>query len=109
MSGKHTPGPWETRAGAVVHPWYGDKVVTIATVNGRLECHEDRTCSLDEAAANARLIAAAPDMAKTLQDAEHQFCAILEHGALRVPDCDAPKLRAMIREIRAALTKAGVL
>ena len=53
---KHTPGPWIVQ---------GD---TYVTVNNLIiaHCKQDGHSSLDEAMANARLIASAPDLLATL-------------------------------------------
>lgn len=101
--GKHTSGPWEIlglnrgpHAGtiAITLPGYGISLTgstLIASVCGKA----------DEQEANARLIAAAPDMADALKeliiaaDPETNMSMIVLKDALSVA--------------RAALTKAGVL
>lgn len=101
MSG-YTKGTWEARGGMIVKQWYGEKVITIATVNDHPEHHEDRWCAAEEADANARLIAAAPDMAEALR-------TILSHpetcSCANLAQCDAEIDRAASE----ALQKAGVL
>ncbi len=61
MEAKHTPGPWEPEAGVARGAW-------IQGSNGNwaaLACGETD----EEARANARLIAAAPDLYEALQQA----------------------------------------
>lgn len=57
MTDKHTPGPWDVQ---------GD---TYVTVNSLIiaHCKQAGRTSLDEAMANARLIAAAPDLLAALE------------------------------------------
>ena len=63
----HTPGPWEADSTAVLtsHPPY----LTVADCS-----HRGHTLATEEA--NARLIAAAPDMLEVLEEmlAEHPGC-----------------------------------
>lgn len=80
---KHTPGPWVLDGEA----W----VVTVATKR-YITC-EGRNA--EEAEANARLIAAAPEMLEALQEAYRVL-------SLRNLDCDVKALTIA----RAALTKA---
>lgn len=88
----HTPGPWtaheETkyRRAEVTHNERGDP---IAEVFGP---------SADQRQANARLIAAAPEMLTALRDAEN-WLGELDAG----PDTGA---QALIAELRAAIAKA---
>ena len=61
---KHTPGPWRTFNVADVFPDDGD------TEGGRqiADCAVGELIGFHEAAANARLIAAAPDLLEALKD-----------------------------------------
>jgi hypothetical protein len=66
----HTQKPWRWVEGtdAIDVDWNG-KSWTIATVgNCRLGWHEDKNCEGREAGANARLIAAAPDLLQELRN-----------------------------------------
>ena len=62
----HTPGPWIAVGGWVEHP--DDNVADICTCDIELMGQERLGRSSDETAANARLIAAAPEMLETLVD-----------------------------------------
>jgi hypothetical protein len=67
---KHTSSPWNWTEGSpsITRTWNGTKR-TIATVGmGTLCWHEDPTCAAREAGANARLIAAAPELLQTLEN-----------------------------------------
>ena len=59
---KHTSGPWRANSAMqVVRGWnYSDHVV--ATVSAQLLWHENRNKEQEEVDANARLIAAAPEL-----------------------------------------------
>lgn len=86
MSGKHTPGPWHIEGGTKI--WAGDELVAGAAVMRMPH------------AANAALIAAAPDLARALAD--------LLADALSMGLDDSPVSGSLI-EARKALRKAGVL
>jgi hypothetical protein len=79
MSGaQHTPGPWKAVGweGLCVNapdPIKGECTITLAA--GR------HGSSIAELSANARLIAAAPDMHEALHIAHNQMCALLGAGA----------------------------
>ena len=64
---QHTPGPWEIYTGKKLEYWRGDGT-EIMGPDGRVA---DSYCNslrrLDECQANARLIAAAPDLLETLR------------------------------------------
>lgn len=64
----HTPGPWGTDDGAEVWPMQGDtSFVTLARVTGPWD-NSQWYGSVEEARANGRLIAAAPEMLLMLVD-----------------------------------------
>ncbi len=64
----HTPGPWGTEDGAEVWPMEGPtSFVTLARVTGPW-CDSQWYGSVEEARANGRLIAAAPELAASLRD-----------------------------------------
>lgn len=86
---QHTPGPWEVQVtGAVARRRAADRWQEICTVEGA-----DRDYGTPEGKANARLIAAAPDMIVALLEAER---------ALMSPSIDEFSLVV----VRAAITKA---
>lgn len=90
----HTPGPWfvsRLMATRVVSEVAPDDRILVAT------CDPVKGKQTDaEAEANARLIAASPDMARSLQRC---LAALAANGA---PNCEAAK------EAKAALEKAGI-
>lgn len=63
MSIKHTVGPWHTSAGIIIAP----NLAAIATIPTGAGCVRCAAASADEAHANARLIAAAPELLEALQ------------------------------------------
>lgn len=66
---EHTPGPWnwDEGQGVITKEWNGFPW-HVATVDmSELGWHEDDRCKSRENGANARLIAAAPDMLEALE------------------------------------------
>jgi hypothetical protein len=90
MEAGHTPGPWTAQASQ----WRGTLCVMAPTgwVCGELFNADDITFA--EANANARLIAAAPDLLDALQMAKH---IVLAEGTREQAD-----------QVFAALEKAGI-
>lgn len=87
----HTPGPWtlDPIAGAAGNCYiYSD--ADHGALIAKVDCRE---CGADQAAANARLIAAAPDLAEAI------LFALANDSGLSDASCD---------KMRAARTKAGV-
>lgn len=82
MEGKHTPGPWEAEFGVAynVRAPHGGIIAQISRQRGRFAAQG--YIDSEESAANARLIAAAPDLLeaceKTLEmiDAHREITAI---------------------------------
>lgn len=68
MSG-HTPGPWIWKDGqaSITRSWNGADHQVAAVDYKKLAWHEDSNCAGRESGANARLIAAAPDMLAALE------------------------------------------
>lgn len=109
---KHTPGPWRaTNFSSVVgcpitaQPDKTKNTVVIAGVHGA--AGDDYRAEVE---ANARLIAAAPDMAEALRKAAAQFRLYERlHAAKGTPDGNekARTNAVMAAECEAALTKAG--
>lgn len=87
---KYTPGPWDNHpdeSDPAMHRIKSDDYGTIAVV------HEDRvvateTGRLDELAANARLIAAAPEMLRALHLARKIFVLWVDEGHVAVRRID---------------------
>ena len=93
---KHTPGPWEVR-----------KVKDVTEVVGYLLPNAPQLifdpCRMDEA--NARLIAAAPEMYELLSALDD-----LEEGCLDFVDCDKGHVIGLVkdaRRIKAAIDGEG--
>jgi hypothetical protein len=94
---KHTPGPWKY-ALAVVNNAPNIYVVT----TGKWGAANIAQCSEDSGEANARLIAAAPDLLAAL-DALYSYC----HG--NVPffgDAEDREQRAVVDQVEAAIARA---
>lgn len=85
---KHTPGPWRV----VTSDWAGRYVLCNDVVRGR--CPKDFVVE-DEA--NARLIAAAPELLQTLRDIE---------SILFNRDRSLPNVKDMLQRIRTAIETA---
>lgn len=117
MSAKHTPGPWSVPHFARAHGcgcryiFAGEYLGGIAEVyvdNGKMPSEGGNDCpSVDEATANASLIAAAPDLLSALRDAEAlavAWVAVYQHQRqLTEPH---PIHRAQLERFRAAIEKA---
>lgn len=102
---QHTPGPW--------HIGSGNGEGSIFAKNGRMRletggttlyaiCHNVSTWNIDEDNANARLIAAAPQMLEALQALMQQAVKDAEHYA---PDGNEP-IWAFIMDASDAIAKA---
>ena len=90
---KHAPGPW-----AVVDLGYDSgRQVYVADNTGTTVCDCDWSHTDDECEANARLIAAAPEMYEALKEAEAEL--------YQVPPADNEQLRTL-EIVRAAIAKA---
>jgi hypothetical protein len=98
---KHTPGPWEARK------WYDDvaDVVgwSIAADNHLVPTNDFETDDPEEAKANARLIAAAPDLFD-LAEAFREVCArvIGQYGAVH-HGIDYTALAGRVNQVLAAV------
>ena len=91
----HTPGPWEVRLLDMVYSKAGRLIADC-------ECEQSRpSAPVSEDLANARLIAAAPDMLEALQNARNVLAGLIA-GDLKSISADSPALT----QIRAAIAKA---
>jgi len=102
MSASHTPGPWVAELGEAynVRAPHGGIVAQIHHLKGRYGM-EGRV-DAQEGAANAQLIAAAPDLISALQS----ILAIVECGATDDPDEVAADFWAIAKTAKAAIAKA---
>ncbi len=78
---EHTPGPWETAASISGEPFVvrtRKNFYAIAYVNGRHAHHLKCEISPEQSAANARLIADAPEMRKRLEKIRKKMLQVLE-------------------------------
>lgn len=102
----HTPGPWEAdvvgREGNQNDPWH---CAVVGTAIGRHVVIADTlNCSCvfspDDQRANARLIAAAPDLLAALQcalfDLEHTYSHVSSVSADRIKNDTIPTIKAAI-------------
>ena len=66
---KHTPGPWRDGGPSAIGGW-----PVVGTGRGRIICYMRYAYPIDsKTAANARLIAAAPDLLAALKNLEHEW------------------------------------
>jgi len=101
--GQHTPGPWTATRDK--HPGE-DRYILNSKGNGNFGHFqgwaEDGVTMPEEDAANAALIAAAPDLAAALAD------AVRAMDAWSTAHPDAGGVFGLLTQARAALAKAGV-
>ena len=105
---KHTPGPW-TAISDPLHFYSLTTIIAGNVVRGTPQVRIDVGGKVDiaELEANARLIAAAPDLLEALINA-HQFITNgIEHGYILRPDADTPDTAHQTPEIiRTAIAKS---
>jgi hypothetical protein len=92
---KHTPGPWSVGEGTPDIAIITDKVLVAMVTND-----EDSPCEDDEQMANARLMAAAPELLEACE------AALLLAGDDDLPDNGGYNGAAITDQIRAAIAKA---
>ena len=95
MTHTHTPGPWWRDDDGFIASGSDKTYITVASPN----CSED--IDIDEREANARLIAAAPELLAALEDAEF---LLRKAGLIAGPMQDSFKRSAT--DARAAIAKA---
>lgn len=98
---KHTPGPWKVFNGTDVFPDDGDKEATRYIAD--CDMASAAFISGEEARANARLIAAAPDLLETLKGMVGMYVELVESGDAGF--WDAEKVTEVIAA-RSAIAKA---
>ena len=101
---KHTPGPWRLEDGPEDGLWVADENHFVAN------CRQSYAMADGEGLANARLIAAAPEMAEELLGCLNMLEATNGSGPVPIPPRWA-KLgpNRTFSHIRAVLQKAGIL
>lgn len=95
MTAKHTPGPWSVQD--------GDRVFGYSTGKPYSHCLHEGIGYKTEREANARLIAAAPELLAALEGAEKALIKALPHLPA---DSEAVYCGEWLVEIRAAIAKA---
>lgn len=99
---KHTAGPWKAEAfGAVTTLVQGIRRQVASTVGDAVMHSDPRTNVVDLQAANARLIAAAPEMLKCLE-----ACLGELESAFGGPQDQNEEEAALLAQARAAIAKA---
>ena len=93
MTAKHTPGPWSVQD--------GDRVFGYSTGKPYSHCLHEGIGYKTEREANARLIAAAPELLAALENAANVLAGIAT-GDLKTIGKDSPALA----QARAAIAKA---
>lgn len=83
MSAQHTPGPWKTN---------GDPYVSTGDGKHSIAFTDCRGISDAEAKANARLIAAAPDLLEALKDCRRALEVSGHTGELAIVDAAIAKV-----------------
>ena len=109
MDTKHTPGPWEiievtsdTASGPTPYPRYIAGSVTVAELPER-----SPLCMMDERAANALLIAAAPDLLEALKVAERALNAMGDHiNGMNAEEGISDEVNPAFESVRTAIAKA---
>ena len=104
MSAGHTPGPWQAHSAS-------DPLEIIGNVDGPDEgrMHYTRVCEVEdnaEAEANARLVAAAPELLAAGSELD-RLTFVIESAVRRSDPLNHPAVVAAIKANRAALAKAG--
>lgn len=111
--GKHTPGPWEMISGTDEHgcnsiveilsPYEPDAQFQVALTNGPWDMDGNAS---EECIANARLIAAAPDMLAIIKEILH--AEIIYTGAIEesIAACGLDSVAPLKAKIEAAIAKA---
>lgn len=95
MSAKHTPGPWTICEHSWARTGIYAKHIGIAALDIEQDADEDTQAELEAVmAANARLIAAAPDLLATLRRCAARIC--IDEGI------NSPLYREAVEAIRAA-------
>ena len=105
---KHTTGPWVIRNGSDIFTPLGAanaEGIEAPSNDGWMIADCDMgSLSFDEVTANARLIAAAPDLLEALIQAEERLC-VAEYHLDRGED-DSIRFESEILDARAAIAKA---
>lgn len=105
---KHTPGPWRLQTGHnTIYTLSGGNAGHTNCI-GKVVCHGDHPTTsdvtLEEAEANAHLIAAAPELLEALRDM-HLYCAELINER-RIEAHDLARIQKILRNSHLVMTKA---
>lgn len=86
QTGNHTPGPWKIEGDPLSHRWFW-----LSTANLPAPLFEMKAVvgHPDEISANARLIAAAPELLEALNEAFDFLGGVDDAGAIRATICAA--------------------
>ena len=94
---KHTHGPLTLRGFSIQKDW-ADQSVQVASLNESLDWHENLGKSREEAEANGRLFAAAPDLLAALREARTRLREVGSETGVMSP--------ATIAMVNAAIARA---
>lgn len=101
---KHTPGPWEVRIDDASMPRVAAGLFVIAIVYGTTPSRKGRAKDLD---ANARLIAAAPDLLDALQILTNEAQGFMSQALAETHGVTNMRVLSLrIDEARIAIAKA---
>lgn len=95
---KHTPGPWEARGWSIKYPGNGVRVCVVDQADKALKQFGDYDEDMAVCKANARLIAAAPELLEALRN------LLADAESLGIDDST---VSGSAIEARAALAKAN--
>ena len=98
---KHTKGPWHRRARMIV----GNETTKSEGITGRVVCSVGEYWADDEEAkANARLIAAAPELLEAAKNSLQQL-KMFQHAACYVGSLETSN--EIVEKLKELITKAG--
>jgi hypothetical protein len=105
--GKHTHADWICEGGTCVYALNLEGSNRfLCEVQGGWATHNRNRTTTDELRANARLIAAAPELLEALEDAEANLASLCESGDYGMEDRAVTYGFAILAGIRAAIAKA---
>lgn len=102
---QHTPGPWHWSEARTQQHLNNDKESCFAQVSMPIP-KGTKSEWTETMKANAKLIAAAPDMLETLYDAAHQLDVLLKNESCEIEAEQREIIRETISSIRTAIEEA---